>query len=49
MTELTKANVYSASQDASFCDGIGAFISSELSVFNSTFKFVMKITGQQSL
>ena len=35
MTELTKANVYSASQDASFCDGIGAFISSELSVFNS--------------
>ena len=35
MTELTKANVYSASLGAAFCDGIGASISSELSVFNS--------------
>ena len=35
MTELTKANVYSASLGAAFCDGIGASISSELSVFDS--------------
>ena len=35
MTELTKANVYSASLGADFVDGIGASISSELSVFNS--------------
>ena len=36
MTELTKANVYSASLGAAFVDGIGASISSpELSVFNS--------------
>ena len=35
MTELTKANVFSASLGAAFSDGIGAFISSELSVFNS--------------
>ena len=35
MTELTKANVFSASLGAAFSDGIGASISSELSVFNS--------------
>ena len=35
MTELTKANVISASLDKSFTDGIGASISSVLSVFNS--------------
>jgi len=35
MTELTKANVYSASLGAEFLDGIGASIASELSVFNS--------------
>ena len=36
MTELTKANVYSASLGAAFVDGIDASISSpELSVFNS--------------
>ena len=36
MTDLTKANVYSASLGTSFCDGIGASISSPaLSVFNS--------------
>ena len=35
MTELTKANVFSASMGAAFSDGIGAFISSRLSVFDS--------------
>ena len=36
MTELTKANVFSASLGTAFADGIGASISSpELSVFNS--------------
>ena len=35
MTELTKANVISASLDKSFTDGIGASISSVLPVFNS--------------
>ena len=35
MTELTKANVISASLDKSFADGIGASISSVLPVFNS--------------
>ena len=35
MTELTKANVFSASLGAAFSDGIGASVSSELSVFNS--------------
>ena len=35
MTELTKANVYSASLGADFVDGVGAFISSRLSAFNS--------------
>ena len=35
MTAMTKANVYSASLGAAFVDGIGASISSELSVFDS--------------
>ena len=35
MTELTKANVFTASLGTAFVDGIGASISSELSVFNS--------------
>ena len=35
MSELTKANVFTASLGTDFIDGIGASISSELSVFNS--------------
>ena len=35
MTELTKANVYSASLGADFLDGIGASVSSQLSAFDS--------------
>ena len=35
MTELTKANVFTASLGTAFVDGIGASVSSELSVFNS--------------
>ena len=35
MTGFTKANVYNASTDRSFCDGIGASVSSVLSVFDS--------------
>ena len=35
MTELTKANVFTASLGAAFSDGIGAFISSRLSAFDS--------------
>jgi len=35
MTKLTKANVFSASLGAEFVDGIGAFVSSRLSAFDS--------------
>ena len=35
MTGFTKATVYNASLDRSFCDGIGASVSSRLSVFDS--------------
>ena len=35
MTELTKATVFSASLGADFVDGIGAFVSSQLSAFDS--------------
>ena len=35
MTKLTKANVFTASLGAEFIDGIGAFVSSRLSAFDS--------------